>query len=139
MARPIRLEFPNALYHVMSRGNGGENIFIEDADKLAFLGLFEGLQIRYDVICYAYCLMDNHYHLLIETPKANLSQIKEKRQFVYIRNMLAKALVNPFPEKLCNKPIWAMKLSLFEITQYYGVHYSTVSRAIRSFYAKCND
>ena len=75
MARPIRLEFPNALYHVMSRGNGGENIFIEDADKLAFLGLFEELQARYDVICYAYCLMDNHYHLLIETPKANLSQV----------------------------------------------------------------
>ena len=75
MARPIRLEFPNALYHVMSRGNGGENIFIEDADKLAFLELFEELLTRYDVICYSYCLMDNHYHLLIETPKANLSQI----------------------------------------------------------------
>ena len=75
MARPIRLEFPNALYHVMSRGNGGENIFVEAADKLAFLELFEELLSRYDVICYAYCLMDNHYHLLIETPKANLSQL----------------------------------------------------------------
>lgn len=75
MARPIRLEFPNALYHAMSRGNGGENIFIENADKDTFLELFEELLIRYDVICYAYCLMDNHYHLLIETPKANLSQV----------------------------------------------------------------
>lgn len=75
MARPIRLEFPNALYHVMSRGNGGENIFIEEADKHAFLELFEELLICYDFICYAYCLMNNHYHLLIETPKANLSQV----------------------------------------------------------------
>lgn len=75
MARPIRLEFPNALYHVMSRGNGGSNIFVEDKNRHIFLELFEELLMRYDIICYAYCLMDNHYHLLIETPKANLSQL----------------------------------------------------------------
>ncbi len=75
MARPIRLEFPNALYHVMSRGNGGESIFIDDPDRQQFLDLLAALIKYYDVICYAYCLMDNHYHLLIETPKGNLSQI----------------------------------------------------------------
>ena len=75
MARPIRLEFPNALYHVMSHGNGGENIFVEDANRHAFLELLEELLSRYDVICSAYCLMDNHYHILMETPKANLSQL----------------------------------------------------------------
>jgi len=75
MARPIRLEFPNALYHVMSRGNGGDTIFVEDEDRQQFLGLLAELITRYEAICYAYCLMDNHYHLLIETPKANLSQI----------------------------------------------------------------
>jgi REP-associated tyrosine transposase len=75
MARPIRLEFPNALYHVMSRGNGGESIFVDDTDRQQFLDLLAELITRYDAICYAYCLMDNHYHLLIETPKGNLSQI----------------------------------------------------------------
>ena len=75
MARPIRFEFPNVLYHVMSWGNGGENIFVEDENKLAFLELFEELLTCYDVICHAYCLMGNHYHLLMETPKANLSQV----------------------------------------------------------------
>ena len=75
MARPIRLEFPNALYHVMSRGNGGESIFVDDPDRQQFLDLLAELITRYDAICYAYCLMDNHYHLLIETPKGNLSQI----------------------------------------------------------------
>lgn len=75
MARPIRLEFPNVLYHVMSRGNGGESIFVDDADRQQFLDLLAALITRYDAICYAYCLMDNHYHLLIETLKGNLSQI----------------------------------------------------------------
>ncbi|SDY83750.1 transposase [Nitrosomonas sp. Nm33] len=75
MARPIRLEFSNGLYHVMSRGNGGEAIFDEDEDKQQFLDLLAELITRYEIIYYAYCLMDNHYHLLLETPKANLSQI----------------------------------------------------------------
>ncbi|MDV6343033.1 transposase [Nitrosomonas sp. Is37] len=75
MARPIRLEFSNGLYHVMSRGNGGAAIFAEDKDRQQFLDLLAELITRYEAICYAYCLMDNHYHLLLETPKANLSQI----------------------------------------------------------------
>ncbi len=75
MARPIRIEFPHALYHVMSRGNGGDIIFSADEERQHFLDLLTELITLYDAICYAYCLMDDHYHLLIETPKANLSQI----------------------------------------------------------------
>jgi len=85
MVRPIRLEFPNALYHVMSRGNGGEDIFVEDGDRQVFLDLLAELFTRHDVICYAYCLMDNHYHLLVETPKANLSQIMRRLNGRYTR------------------------------------------------------
>ncbi|SDY40910.1 transposase [Nitrosomonas sp. Nm33] len=59
----------------MSRGSGGEAIFDEDEDRQQFLDLLAELMTRYGAICYAYCLMDNHYHLLLETPKANLSQI----------------------------------------------------------------
>ncbi len=63
----------------MSRGNAGGNVFLADANRHAFLELFEERLTRYDMICYAFCLMDNHYHLLIETPKANLSQLMRER------------------------------------------------------------
>jgi REP element-mobilizing transposase RayT len=73
MARPLRLEFPGAVYHLTSRGNARQKIFFTDADRESFLSTLSGVVRRYHWICHAYCLMANHYHLLIETPKANLS------------------------------------------------------------------
>jgi len=73
MARPLRLEFPGALYHVTSRGNGQEAIYLDDGDRKMFLLTLEDVCRRYHWIIYAYCLMGNHYHLLIETPDGNLS------------------------------------------------------------------
>jgi len=74
MARPLRIEFPGALYHVTSRGNAQENIYSDDKDRSAYLLLLNKVCQRYDWYCHAYCLMDNHYHLLIETGDANLSK-----------------------------------------------------------------
>ncbi len=74
MSRPIRLEFPNALYHVTSRGNAQQNIYLCDADRQQFLNVLEHVCQRYNWVVHAYCLMSNHYHLLIETPDANLSK-----------------------------------------------------------------
>lgn len=72
MARPLRLEFAGALYHVTARGNAQANIFVDDVDRSQFLDLL-GIEItQQGWRCFAYCLMDNHYHLLIETPEANL-------------------------------------------------------------------
>lgn len=73
MARPLRLEFPGAVYHLTSRGNARQKIFFSDTDRELFLKTLSQVISRYNWICHAYCLMDNHYHLLIETPKANLS------------------------------------------------------------------
>ena len=73
MARPLRLEFPGAIYHVTSRGNARNAIFLDDADRTLFLGGLGEVVARLGWLCHAYCLMDNHYHLLIETPEANLS------------------------------------------------------------------
>jgi putative transposase len=73
MARPLRLEFVGAVYHLTSRGNARQRIFLNDADRELFLGTLAHVVSRYSWICHAYCLMANHYHLLIETPKANLS------------------------------------------------------------------
>jgi len=74
MARPLRLEFAGALYHVTSRGDRREDIYEDDTDRQAFLSIFSDVCETYNWVCHAYCLMDNHYHLLIETPDANLSK-----------------------------------------------------------------
>jgi putative transposase len=73
MARPLRLEFAGAIYHLTSRGNARQKVFFSDADRELFLSTLAGVVSRYGWFCHAYCLMANHYHLLIETPKANLS------------------------------------------------------------------
>jgi len=74
MSRPMRLEFPNALYHVTSRGNAQQNIYLNDADRQQFLNVLNHVCQRYNWVVHAYCLMSNHYHLLIETPDGNLSK-----------------------------------------------------------------
>jgi putative transposase len=74
MSRPIRIEFADALYHVTSRGDRGEDIFEDDHDRLVFLETFEKVVQQFNWVCYAWCLMNNHYHLLIQTPDANLSK-----------------------------------------------------------------
>jgi len=74
MARPLRIEFEGALYHITSRGNAGRKIFSGNVDRRLLLTFLARAVKRYRWICHAYCLMDNHYHLLIETPCANLSR-----------------------------------------------------------------
>jgi len=73
MARPLRIEYSGAVYHVTSRGNAREKIYSDDQDRENFLGVLGTVVKKYNWFCHAYCLMDNHYHLLIETPDANLS------------------------------------------------------------------
>ncbi len=73
MARPLRIEYPGAVYHVTSRGNEKKAIFRDDSDRAAFLDTLHQVTLRYHWLCHAYCLMGNHYHLLIETPDGNLS------------------------------------------------------------------
>ena len=73
MARPLRIEYPGATYHITSRGNARGRIYTDDADRAQFLSILGSVTRKYNWLCHAYCLMDNHYHLLIETPDANLS------------------------------------------------------------------
>jgi REP element-mobilizing transposase RayT len=73
MSRPLRIEYAGAVYHVTSRGNEKKPVFKDDADRLNFLNTLQHANKRYNWICHAYCLMTNHYHLLIETPDGNLS------------------------------------------------------------------
>jgi len=77
MARQLRIEFEGAFYHITSRGNLRDRIFFDDKDKEIFLDILKRTKERYGYLLHAYALMDNHYHLLIETPKANISQIMQ--------------------------------------------------------------
>ena len=72
MSRPLRLEFPGALYHLTARGHTQQDIFLDDRDRDAFLAILGREIDQQGWSYYAYCLMDNHYHLLIDTPEANL-------------------------------------------------------------------
>jgi putative transposase len=74
MARPLRIEYAGALYHVSSRGDRQEAIFDDDRDRTAFLNVLSDVVSRFRWRCHAYCLMGNHYHLMIETPEANLTK-----------------------------------------------------------------
>jgi putative transposase len=74
VSRALRIEFPGAWYHVMDRGVEKRAIFIDDWDRSHFLDLLSLSRERFGTIVHAYCLMDNHYHLLLETPSSNLSQ-----------------------------------------------------------------
>ncbi len=83
MARPLRIEFAGALYHITSRGDGGDDIYIDDNDRENFLAVLGHVCERFNWVCHSYCLMSNHYHLLIETPEGNLSQGMRQLNGVY--------------------------------------------------------
>ncbi|MFA5206611.1 MAG: transposase [Lentisphaeria bacterium] len=77
MARPLRVEFPGALYHVVNRGNRRERVFRSQADYTLFLDRLEQFAKKFDVAVLSYCLMANHFHLFLRTRQANLSRFMQ--------------------------------------------------------------
>ncbi len=86
MARPLRIEFRGALYHVTSRGDGREDIYLTDKDRVQYLDVLAQVCDRFNWVLHAYCLMSNHYHLLVETPDGNLSQGMRQLNGVYTQH-----------------------------------------------------
>ena len=83
MSRPQRIEFENAYYHVMNRGAGRCDIFHDVLDREQFLSIVYDAHKQFGIEIHAYCLMDNHYHLLIKTPRANLGRAMRHINGVY--------------------------------------------------------
>ena len=83
MARSLRIEYPGAAYHVTSRGNDRQDVFVDDDDRTAFLEVVHQLGDRFNWLCHAYCLMTNHYHLLVETIDPTLSRGMRQLNGVY--------------------------------------------------------
>ena len=90
MSRPLRLEFSGALYHVTSRGNEKKPIFVDDVDFKIFLSLMAKVCQRFNWVIHSYCLMTNHYHLIVETPDGNLSRGMRHLNGVYTQRFNSK-------------------------------------------------
>jgi REP-associated tyrosine transposase len=83
MARPLRIQYPGAVYHVTCRGNERRDIFLGDEDRTTFLRFLSQSLNIYDVKLYAYVLMNNHFHLLVETPLGNLAECMRHFNITY--------------------------------------------------------
>ena len=83
MSRPLRIEFPDAWYHVMNRGRRGEDIFSDKQDYMRFMELLKETSEMWNIRIAAFCLMPNHYHMLIQTPEANISRSMRHLNGVY--------------------------------------------------------
>jgi putative transposase len=83
MSRPLRIEFSGAVYHVTSRGDRREPIYRDDADRLAHLNVLAQAMDRFDAQVLAYCLMGNHFHVVLHTRSANLSKLMRHVNGVY--------------------------------------------------------
>ncbi len=119
MARQARIEYSGALYHLTSRGNAQQDIFITDDDRIEFLERLRQAQGRYNTIVYAYCLMDNHFHLLVETPDANVSQFMRHLNSTYTQkfnlsnNRVGHLFQGRFKSILVQKDLYLMELARY--------------------------
>ncbi len=85
MSRPLRIEYAGAWYHVMNRGAARQPIYLQPSHRQLFLALLGELQDRFGIETHAYCLMDNHYHLLLHTPKGQLCRIRGQVYVLLLR------------------------------------------------------
>ena len=119
MARPLRLNVPGGVYHVMSRGNERRDIFLDDADRRRFLETLRRVTERMNVICHTYCLMANHYHLLLEVPDGNLSLAIRQLNGVYAQSFnrrharVGHLFQGRFTSKLVEKETYLLVVSRY--------------------------
>ncbi|MGH7540952.1 MAG: transposase [Gemmatimonadota bacterium] len=85
MARPLRLDFENAIHHVTARGNARELVYRDEVDRVCWQETLAQTVERFHWLVFAYCQMGNHYHLLVETPRANLSRGMRQLNGVYAK------------------------------------------------------
>ena len=90
MARPLRIEYPGAVYFITTKGNANQNVFRDSEDGRAWLKVFESVCKRYGWKCYAYCLMADHYMIVVETPEPNLSKGMRQLNGVYTQSFNRK-------------------------------------------------
>jgi len=121
LARPLRIEFEGALYHVMARGNAQGDIFLDDADRHAFIENLGRVCQRFDWRVWAWCQMSNHYHLLIETLRPTLSQGMREVNGVYTQGFnrrhgrVGHVLQGRYKAVLVQKETYLLELSRYVV------------------------
>jgi REP element-mobilizing transposase RayT len=119
MARPLRINYPGAFYHVTSRGNERKAVFKSKRDREKFLEYLETASLRYNAVVHVYCLMDKHYHLIIETPSGNLPRIMRHINGAYTtyfnvkRNRAGHLFQGRYKAILVNADEYAKELSRY--------------------------
>ncbi|OGX04343.1 MAG: hypothetical protein A3G87_04055 [Omnitrophica bacterium RIFCSPLOWO2_12_FULL_50_11] len=119
MARPLRIEYPGAFYHVYSRGLERREIFRDRCDFEKFLKILTEVQKARSFICHSYCLMPNHYHLYLETPLANLSKVMQETNGRYTQSYNRRyKRVGPlfqgrYKAKLIDEEAYSLQLSRY--------------------------
>ncbi len=121
MSRPLRIELAGGLYHVTSRGNRRENIYDNDEDRKEWLTILEKVCARFNWRCHAYCLMDNHYHFVIETAEGNLSKGMRQLNGVYTQyfnrqyNRVGHVFQGRYKAILVEKETYLLELSRYVV------------------------
>src|SRR5918994_3828775 len=87
MSRPLRIQYPGAVYHIMNRGRARQLTFVDDTDYRAFLETLAEAHRLWNTEVFAYSLMGNHYHLCLRTPKGNLSRIMRHVDGIYTQRV----------------------------------------------------
>jgi REP element-mobilizing transposase RayT len=134
MARPLRIEFTGALYHVTSRGDGREDIYLDTKDRELWLGVLEQVWKRFNWIIHAYCLMDNHYHLLAETPDGNLAKGMRQLNGVYTQrfnqthNRIGHVFQGRYKAILVQKDTYLLELSRYIVLNPVRAHMVRTAR-----------
>src|SRR5437879_7840553 len=112
MARPLRIERSGTWYHITARGNERRDIFRDDRDRQHWCGLVGEGSVRFGIVVHVYVLMSNHYHLLMETPRANLSQTMQWLNVSYSvwfnrrHGRVGRLLKGRFKEVLVEAEVW---------------------------------
>lgn len=119
MSRPLRIQYEGAIYHVIARGNRRQTIFLDDADRMRWLGILADTCERFGFIVHAYCLMSNHFHLLLETPCGRLSAGMRLLNGVYSQafnrkhELVGHLFQGRFGAFLCQRDAYFLELSRY--------------------------
>src|SRR5215813_1244417 len=122
MARPLRLEYPGAVYHVAARGEGEQGLFADDHDRLEFLSLLAKEVRQQRWLLYAFCLLKDHYQLLLETPEPNLVRGMRRLNGVYTQafnrrhGRMGHLLQGRYKAVLVEKEAYLMDLACYVVT-----------------------